>query len=147
MTKSQLVDAIAAKAPHVPRQTIEAIVNAVFDSMVEALRDGGRIEVRGFGSLGVKVRPARNGRNPKTGQQVSVPERRTPTFTCGKELRARLNPARELSGAASSSVQRAGSDPAAKLATAAASAEPGGTAMSLSVPPPPSERAQRPDVR
>jgi integration host factor subunit beta len=92
MTKSQLIETIAARAPHVPRPQVEGIVNAVFDAMAGALRRGQRIEIRGFGSLSVKVRPARTGRNPKTGQQVFVPERRTLNFVCGKELRERLNP-------------------------------------------------------
>lgn len=92
MTKSQLIDAIAAQAPRVPRREVESIVNAVFDAMNESLQRGERIEIRGFGSFGVKTRPARQGRNPKTGEQVSVPLRRTPFFTVGKELKERLNP-------------------------------------------------------
>ena len=92
MTKSQLIDAITAQAPAVPRREVESIVNAVFDSMNESLRRGERIEIRGFGSFGVKTRPARQGRNPKTGEQVAVPLRRTPFFTVGKELKERLNP-------------------------------------------------------
>ena len=92
MTKSQLIEAIAGRAPNVPRRTVEAIVNAVWDSMVDALRAGQRIEIRGFGSFAVKTRRPREGRNPRTGQKVSVPQRRTLSFTVGKELRDRLNP-------------------------------------------------------
>src|SRR3954462_12018787 len=92
MTKSQLIELIAERAPKVPRREIERIVNAVFDSMSESLQGGERIEIRGFDSFGVKTRPARQGRNPKTGEQVSVPLRRTPYFTVGKELKDRLNP-------------------------------------------------------
>lgn len=91
MTKSQLIEAIVAKAPHVPRLQAEALVNAVFETMIEAFVEGDRIEIRGFGSIGVKVRPGRTGRNPKTGERVEVPPRRTLFFTCGKELRERLN--------------------------------------------------------
>lgn len=91
MTKSQLVDLIAEKAPHVPRREVEQIVNTVFDSMVDALKREQRIEIRGFGSFGVKVRDAREARNPKTGDKVSVPRRLTPFFSVGKELRDRLN--------------------------------------------------------
>lgn len=91
MTKSQLIDRIAKKAPHVPRRQIEVIVNSVFDSMSDALHRGQRIEIRGFGSFAVKVRRARLGRNPKTGQKVEVPDRRSAYFTVGKELRDRLN--------------------------------------------------------
>lgn len=91
MTKSQLVDAIAARAPHVPRLQVQHLVQAVFEAMSEALLAGERIELRGFGSFGVKVRPGRVGRNPKTGTRVEVPQRRSLHFTCGKELRERLN--------------------------------------------------------
>src|SRR5512141_2669698 len=93
MTKSQLIDRIAEKSPQVPRREVEAIVNAVFDSMIEALCRGERIEIRGFGSFAVKMRAPREGRNPKTGQKVAVPIRRALSFTVGKELRDRLNPA------------------------------------------------------
>jgi integration host factor subunit beta len=91
MTKSQLIDRIAQRAPHVPRRDIERIVNTVFDSMVDALRRAERIEIRGFGSFAVKIRHAREGRNPRTGERVRVPRRLTPYFTPGKELRDRLN--------------------------------------------------------
>ncbi len=91
MTKSQLIEQISQRAPHVPRREVEAIVNTVFDTMVDGLRREERIEIRGFGSFAVKVREAREGRNPKTGQRVKVPRRRTPYFTVGKELRDRLN--------------------------------------------------------
>ena len=62
MTKSQLIDAIAERAPNVPRREVESIVNAVFESMNESLQRSERIEIRGFGSFGVKTRPARQGR-------------------------------------------------------------------------------------
>lgn len=91
MTRSELIERIAARAPHVPRRELEAIVHAVFDCMAEALVAGKRIELRGFGVFSLRTRRARTGRNPKTGQSVSVPERRTLSFAAGKELRARLN--------------------------------------------------------
>lgn len=91
MTKSQLIDVIAARTPAVPRRDVEAIVNAVFECMVEALASGERIEIRGFGSFAVKTRKAHEGRNPKTGEKVQVPDRRALSFTVGKELRERLN--------------------------------------------------------
>lgn len=91
MTKSQLIEQIARRAPKAPRREVEAIVNTVFDTMVDALKGEERIEIRGFGSFAVKVREPREGRNPKTGQRVSVPRRRAPYFTVGKELRDRLN--------------------------------------------------------
>ncbi|HEY8211335.1 MAG TPA: HU family DNA-binding protein [Myxococcaceae bacterium] len=92
MTKSQLIETIAERVPHVPRRAVESIVNAIWDTMVDALRDGQRIEIRGFGSFAVKRRRAREARNPKTGQKVTVAERRSLSFTVGKELRDRLNP-------------------------------------------------------
>ncbi|MBN1209435.1 MAG: integration host factor subunit beta [Myxococcaceae bacterium] len=91
MTKSQLIDCIAAKAPHIPPRRIEALVNAVFDQMTQALKEGERIELRGFGCFGVKSRPARLGRNPKTGEPVPLPARRALSFAAGKELRERIN--------------------------------------------------------
>lgn len=91
MTKSQLIEKITERAPHVPRREVERIVNTVFDSMVEALKKEQRIEIRGFGSFAVKVREERDARNPKTGEKVHVPRRLTPYFTVGKELRDRLN--------------------------------------------------------
>lgn len=92
MTKSQLIEAIAARFPAASHREVEAVVNAVFECMAEALATGQRIEIRGFGSFAVKTRPARSGRNPKTGQPVQVPLCCSLTFTVGKELRDRLNP-------------------------------------------------------
>lgn len=91
MTRSELIERILERAPHVPRREAEAIVHAVFDCMAEALVAGKRIELRGFGVFSVRTRRARTGRNPKTGQSVSIPERRTLSFAAGKELRERLN--------------------------------------------------------
>ncbi len=103
MTKSQLIERISERAPHVPRREVEAIVNAVFEQMAEALKAERRIELRGFGVFGVRVREAHPGRNPKTGEAVQVPARRNAFFTPGKELRDRLNPP----GAESPAPQRA----------------------------------------
>ncbi len=91
MTKSELVEHIAGRLPHLPRQKLERMVNAVFEAMVTALQREERIEIRGFGSFAVRVREAREARNPRTGEKVQVPRRLTPTFTAGKELRDRLN--------------------------------------------------------
>ena len=91
MTKSQLIETISDRVPHVPRRAVESIVNAVWDTMVDALRAGQRIEIRGFGSFVVKRRQAREGRNPKTGAVVSVHEKRVPFFKVGKELRQRVD--------------------------------------------------------
>jgi integration host factor subunit beta len=94
MTKSQLIERIAEKAPHVSPRRIEAIVNAVFERMTQALKAGERIELRGFGCFAVKSRPARLARNPKTGAPVALKQRVTVSFAAGKELRERINRAR-----------------------------------------------------
>ncbi len=94
MTKSQLIECIAEKAPHVHPRRIEAIVNAFFEQLTQALKAGERIELRGFGCFGVKSRPARIGRNPKTGAPVPLPRRLAVSFAAGKELRERINRAR-----------------------------------------------------
>lgn len=91
MNKSDLVDAIATKLANLTARDVEAIVNIVFDSMTDALANGDRIEIRGFGSFEVRVRKARRGRNPKTGESVSLDIRRVPFFKVGKELKEMVN--------------------------------------------------------
>ncbi len=91
MIKSELVQTIARRNPHLFQRDIENIVNAVFDSVTEALSDGNRVELRGFGAFSVKNRPARTGRNPRTGESVDVGEKWVPFFKAGKELRERMN--------------------------------------------------------
>jgi integration host factor subunit beta len=103
MTKSELIERISQKVPRVPKRDVEAIVQTIFESMLDALRRDQRIEIRGFGSFAIKTRQPRDGRNPKTGQRVHVPQRRTPYFNVGKELRGRLNPQQRLPIPASSS--------------------------------------------
>ncbi|MHB8879651.1 MAG: integration host factor subunit beta [Myxococcaceae bacterium] len=119
MTKSQLIERIARKAEKVPRREVEAIVNTVFDTMVDALQNEQRIEIRGFGSFAVKVRAPREGRNPKTGQKVEVPRRRAPYFTVGKELRDRLNPAGAQPSAPASTYASSGAPARPEAMTAA----------------------------
>ena len=77
--------------PTSPVSDAEVIVNSVFDSLIAALQREERIEIRGFGSFVVKHRRARDGRNPKTGEVVSVSSKRVPFFKVGKELRVRVN--------------------------------------------------------
>ena len=91
MTKRDLIEEVARLYPQYSRRDAEVIVNSVFGSMAEALRQGERIEIRGFGSFVVKQRQAREGRNPKTGRVVSVPAKRVPFFKVGKELKARVD--------------------------------------------------------
>ena len=87
MTKSGLIEDVARRTPHISKKDTEVVVNTIFDSMIEALKDGDRIEIRGFGSFQVKVREAREGRNPKTGEPVHISAKRTPFFKVGKELK------------------------------------------------------------
>ena len=91
MTKRDLIDEIVKLYPSYSRRDAEVIVNAVFESMTEALCSGERIEIRGFGSFVVKQRRAREGRNPKTGEIVAVAAKRVPFFKVGKELKQRVD--------------------------------------------------------
>jgi len=92
MIKSELIDKIASENPHLYQRDVERIVNTIFETVVTAMEDGDRVELRGFGAFSVKHRPARMGRNPRTGEQVPVDEKFVPFFKTGKELRERLNP-------------------------------------------------------
>ncbi|MBI5498416.1 MAG: integration host factor subunit beta [Deltaproteobacteria bacterium] len=91
MTKSELIEVVAAKAPNFPKRDVEIIVNTMFDTMTVALQQHERIEIRGFGSFVARERRARDGRNPRTGEKVSVPHKWVPFFTAGKELRERVD--------------------------------------------------------
>lgn len=91
MIKSELVQAIAERNPHLYQRDVENIVNAILDEITDALSRGDRVELRGFGAFSVKNRPARTGRNPRTGVKVDVDEKWVPFFKTGKELRERLN--------------------------------------------------------
>ncbi|MCK7613447.1 integration host factor subunit beta [Roseibium porphyridii] len=91
MIKSELVQHIAEQNPHLYQRDVENIVNAILDEVTEALMRGDRVELRGFGAFSVKNRPARIGRNPRTGQKVEVDEKFVPFFKTGKEMRIRLN--------------------------------------------------------
>ncbi len=91
MTKSDLIERVAARMPHISKKDTELVVNTIFDSMTDSLRGSDRIEIRGFGSFQVKVREAREGRNPKTGAEVKIPAKRTPFFKVGKELKERID--------------------------------------------------------
>ena len=95
MTRAELIDILAVKLPHVQYQVVEESVKHLFERMAEALAKGKRIEVRGFGSFAVRFRPPRTARNPKTGDQVTTEGKYTPRFKAGKELRERVNAARE----------------------------------------------------
>ncbi len=91
MIKSELVARLAQANPHLYQRDVERIVSTIFDEISAALARGDRVELRGFGAFSVKSRPARTGRNPRTGEPVHVDEKSVPFFKTGKELRERLN--------------------------------------------------------
>ncbi len=91
MTKSELIQRIAEQNPHLYLRDVERIVATIFDEISSALATGDRVELRGFGAFSVRHREARTGRNPRTGESVSVEAKQVPFFKCGKELRERLN--------------------------------------------------------
>jgi integration host factor subunit beta len=90
MIKSELVQRIANRNPHLYLRDVEKIVNAILDEITGALSRGDRVELRGFGAFSVKHRDARVGRNPRTGAHVPVNEKTVPFFKTGKERRERL---------------------------------------------------------
>src|SRR2546425_11712234 len=92
MTKAELVDEVARVVQLTKKQAV-TIVNIVFDSIVDSLRSGQKIELRGFGSFRLRSRKSRTGRNPKTGEKVEVPSKKIPYFKPGKELKELINKA------------------------------------------------------
>jgi len=91
MTKSQLIERIAEKTEGFTKRQRELVVEAIFDSIKDALARGERVEIRGFGNFSLRSRGARRARNPKTGEPVDVPPKKVPYFKVGKELREMLN--------------------------------------------------------
>lgn len=91
MTKSELIQRLAERNPHLYMRDVERIVDTIFDEITAALAKGDRVELRGFGAFSVKKREARTGRNPRTGASVKVNAKRMPFFKTGKALRERLN--------------------------------------------------------
>lgn len=91
MIRSELTEKIAAENPHLYQRDVERIVTTIFDRIIDAMANGDRVELRGFGAFSVKKRDARLGRNPRTGEAVQVEEKHVPFFKTGKLLRDRLN--------------------------------------------------------
>ena len=91
MTKSELIQKLAERNPHLFLRDVEKIVDTVFGEITDALANGDRVELRGFGAFSVKHRDARVGRNPRTGATVQVEAKRLPFFKTGKALREKLN--------------------------------------------------------
>lgn len=94
MTKSELIEVIARKQKHLQAKDVEASVKHLLDIMSDALANGQRIEIRGFGSFSLHYRPPRMGRNPKTGEAVALAGKHVPHFKPGKDLRERVNAGR-----------------------------------------------------
>ncbi len=90
MTKAELVEDVA-RAAELTKKDAEKLVEIVFESIIETLNQGEKIELRGFGSFRVRERGARRGRNPKTGDPVNIPAKRVPYFKPGKELKELIN--------------------------------------------------------
>ena len=91
MTKSELINRLVARNDHLLHSDVARMVNTVFDEITNALAQGDRVELRGFGAFSVKTRSARTGRNPRTGQAVEVSEKFIPYFKSGKMIRDILN--------------------------------------------------------
>ncbi len=91
MIRSELVQRLTEENPDLRIAEIEAITETFFDTIVAQLAKGGRVELRGFGTFSVRSRDAREGRNPRTGNKVTVPAKHVPHFKAGKDMRDRLN--------------------------------------------------------
>ncbi|NVD44570.1 integration host factor subunit beta [Qipengyuania atrilutea] len=91
MIRSELLQALAKDNPELRAEEIEQVVDIFFDEIAKRLADGGRVELRGFGAFSTRERAPREGRNPRTGETVSVPAKRVPYFKPGKEMRKLLN--------------------------------------------------------
>jgi len=91
MTRSDLISRLAERYPQLLAKDTELAVKVILDAMSDTLAQGGRIEIRGFGSFALNYRPPRTGRNPKTGEKVQVPAKYVPHFKAGKELRERVD--------------------------------------------------------
>lgn len=91
MTKSELIEKLSDDHELLNKKDAEMVVNLIFNGIGSALSHGDRVEIRGFGSFSVRQRNAREARNPKSGELVKIPSRRTPFFKTGKELRGRVD--------------------------------------------------------
>ena len=93
MTRSELIEALAARFPQLTTQDAEVAVRELIEAISQALETGQRVEIRGFGSFSLNYRAPRTGRNPKTGEKVAVPGKYATHFKPGKELRDRVDAA------------------------------------------------------
>lgn len=95
MLRSELIDKLHDENPHLTRRDMERVVAVVLESITQTLERGARVELRGFGAFSVRHRQARAGRNPRTGEPVSVPEKHVPFFRTGKDLREKIDESRD----------------------------------------------------
>ncbi len=91
MTKSELIEAVSTQVRSFSKKDVEIIVDSLFQSMSESLSRGEKVEIRGFGSFKIKERDGRQGRNPKSGENIYIEPKRVPFFKAGKEIRERIN--------------------------------------------------------
>ena len=91
MTKSELITLLSDRFSQLVHKDAELSVKTIIDSLSKSLSSGGRVEIRGFGSFSLNHRPARLGRNPKTGEKVNIPEKFVPHFKPGKELKLKVD--------------------------------------------------------
>ena len=91
MTKSELIFKITNKNSYLYNKDVYKIIDTLFNSVTKALKDGDRVELRGFGTFTTKLRNARIGRNPKTGEPVAIPQKKMPFFKMGKSMKERIN--------------------------------------------------------
>jgi integration host factor subunit beta len=91
MIRSELLQALSNDNPELRAEEVEQVIDIFFDEIAARLSEGGRVELRGFGAFSTRQRDARTGRNPRSGDSVSVPAKRVPYFKPGKEMRQRLN--------------------------------------------------------
>ena len=128
MTKAELVEDVA-RAAELTKKDAERLVEIVFESIIDTLNQGEKIELRGFGSFRVRERGARRGRNPKTGDPVDIPAKRVPYFKPGKELKELINEDENEDGAGGAS-EAAPAEPPDPDATPSESAQPDAAATS-----------------
>lgn len=91
MTKSELIEMVSSRVGNFSKRDIELIVDTVFDSMCASLSKGDKVEIRGFGSFKIKERDGRQGRNPKSGENIFIDSKKVPFFKAGKEIKERIN--------------------------------------------------------
>lgn len=95
MLRSELIDKLHDENPHLTRNDMERVVAVVLETVTQTLERGARVELRGFGAFSVRHRKARAGRNPRTGEDVFVPEKHVPFFRTGKDLRENIDASKD----------------------------------------------------